>query len=70
ISCCDRVNAIFFLTEIVEFECVDYNCVYYGTLECTMTAEPTIKFTFAVDDPELDDERRFQKLFKCDRNLP
>lgn len=26
-----------------------------------MTGEPTIKFTFAVDDPELDDERR-QKI--------
>ncbi|MBE9050646.1 hypothetical protein IQ243_09505 [Nostocales cyanobacterium LEGE 11386] len=26
-----------------------------------MTGEPTIQFTFAVDDPELDDERR-QKL--------
>jgi len=26
-----------------------------------MTSEPTIKFTFAVDDPELDDERR-QKI--------
>jgi hypothetical protein len=30
-------------------------------LELKMTGEPTIKFTFAVDDPELDDERR-QKI--------
>jgi hypothetical protein len=56
-----RISTIFFLTGIVEFESVDYHCVYYGTLECTMTGEPTIKFTFAVDDPELDDERR-QKI--------
>jgi GUN4-like len=60
-GCCDRVNAIFFLTGIVEFESVVYPCVYYGTLEVRMTGEPTIKFTFAVDDPELDDERR-QKI--------
>jgi hypothetical protein len=39
--------------------------VYYrvnnGTLEIKMTGEPNIQFTFAVDDPELDDERR-QKI--------
>ncbi|WP_227789368.1 MULTISPECIES: hypothetical protein [unclassified Nodularia (in: cyanobacteria)] len=32
-----------------------------GTLEINMTGEPTIQFTFAVDNPELDDERR-QKI--------
>ncbi len=49
------------LTGIVEFGSVAEHCVDNGTLEVKMTGEPTIKFTFAIDDPELDDERQ-QKI--------
>lgn len=34
-----------------------------------MTGEPIIKFTFAVDDPELDDERRQQIANKLLREI-
>ncbi|MBD2201286.1 hypothetical protein H6G33_01540 [Calothrix sp. FACHB-1219] len=34
-----------------------------------MTGEPTIKFTFAVDDPELDDNRRQQIAIKLLREI-
>jgi len=34
-----------------------------------MTKEPTIQFTFAVDDPELDDERRQKIAIKLLREI-
>ncbi|WP_414544410.1 hypothetical protein [Nostoc sp. CCY0012] len=34
-----------------------------------MTGEPTIQFTFAIDDPELDDERRQKVANKLLREL-
>jgi len=34
-----------------------------------MTGEPIIKFTFAVDDPELDDEKRQQLASKLLREI-
>jgi hypothetical protein len=54
---------IFLLTGIVKSESVIYINLYIddATLEVKMTGEPIIKFTFAVCDPELDDER-CQKL--------
>ena len=48
------------MTGIVKSESVIYYHVDDATLEVKMTGEPIIKFTFAVDDPELDDERRQQ----------
>jgi hypothetical protein len=52
---------IFFLTGIVKSQSVIYYHVNIATLQVKMTGEPIIKFTFAVSDPELDDERR-QKI--------
>jgi hypothetical protein len=55
------LKTIFFLTGIVKSESVIYYHVNDATLQVKMTGEPIIKFTFAVDDPELDDEIR-QKI--------
>jgi hypothetical protein len=40
-----------------------------GTLEIKMTGEPTIQFTFAVNDSELDDEKRQKIANKLLREL-
>jgi hypothetical protein len=68
-SISDRFWAIFFLTGIVKSESVIYYHVDDATFKVKMTGEPIIKFTFAVDDPELDDERRQQIANKLLREI-